>query len=133
MDVISHSSGDRVEWFHAEAEMQCWLEQLEIKHAQFMHLIASFCKMKAIWGQLAGKCSEAGKRAYALKQSAVCSRREILLRCGNLQLLNDTLTVDDYPSLAQRFHQYRHIQLKLITDITPEYHFIWNGEKTFKN
>ncbi|KAJ3964940.1 hypothetical protein EV361DRAFT_975265 [Lentinula raphanica] len=33
---------DSVQWFRAEADMERWQEQVEIKHAEFLRLIASF-------------------------------------------------------------------------------------------
>ncbi|KAJ3712824.1 hypothetical protein C8R42DRAFT_567538, partial [Lentinula raphanica] len=40
---------DSVQWFRAEADMERWQEQLEIKHAEFLRLIASFTKHRDAW------------------------------------------------------------------------------------
>jgi len=39
------SVGDRVQWFRGEAEMQRWLEEMEIKLADFLQCIRSFHRM----------------------------------------------------------------------------------------
>ena len=39
------SLADQVQWFRAEAEMQRWLEEVEIKLADFLRSIRSFQKM----------------------------------------------------------------------------------------
>ncbi|KAL0060346.1 hypothetical protein AAF712_012851 [Marasmius tenuissimus] len=38
---------DRVQWTRAEAAFECWQEQLERKHAEFMRCIASFASHRA--------------------------------------------------------------------------------------
>jgi hypothetical protein len=42
------SVGDRVQWFRGEAEMQRWLEELEIKLADFLRCIRSFRRMSQV-------------------------------------------------------------------------------------
>ncbi|TFK35116.1 hypothetical protein BDQ12DRAFT_726248 [Crucibulum laeve] len=62
--------GDRVQWFRAEAEMQRWLEEWEIKQADFMRCIRSFSKMHEVWTELATRNSNVGHITYA-KQKVV--------------------------------------------------------------
>ncbi|KAJ3765858.1 hypothetical protein FB446DRAFT_654653, partial [Lentinula raphanica] len=59
---------DSVQWFRAEADMERWQEQLEIKHAEFLRLIASFKKHRDAWELLATQYSSRltpGHTAYA--------------------------------------------------------------------
>ncbi|KAJ3967682.1 hypothetical protein EV361DRAFT_1007290 [Lentinula raphanica] len=57
---------DSVQWFRAEADMERWQEQLEIKHAEFLRLIASFTKYRDAWDLLVNQYSSIpGHRAYA--------------------------------------------------------------------
>ncbi|KAJ3717399.1 hypothetical protein C8R42DRAFT_724306 [Lentinula raphanica] len=59
---------DSVQWFRAEADMEQWQEQLEIKHAEFLRLIASFKKHCDAWELLAtqySSCLTPGHTAYA--------------------------------------------------------------------
>ncbi|KAJ3756395.1 hypothetical protein EV360DRAFT_85008 [Lentinula raphanica] len=59
---------DSVHWFRAEADMERWQEQLEIKHAEFLRLIASFAKYRDAWDFISAHFSPtAGHRAYALE------------------------------------------------------------------
>ncbi|KAJ3760795.1 hypothetical protein EV360DRAFT_39088, partial [Lentinula raphanica] len=57
-----------VHWFQAEADMERWQEQLEIKHAEFLRLIASFTKYRDAWNTISAYFSPTpGHRAYALE------------------------------------------------------------------
>ncbi|KAJ3841846.1 hypothetical protein F5878DRAFT_702525 [Lentinula raphanica] len=57
---------DSVQWFRAEADMERWQEQLEIKHAEFLRLITSFTKHRDAWDLLAKRYSTLpGHLAYA--------------------------------------------------------------------
>ncbi|KAJ3776407.1 hypothetical protein FB446DRAFT_842401 [Lentinula raphanica] len=59
---------DSVHWFRAEADMERWQEQLEIKHAEFLRLIASFTKYRDAWNTISAYFSPTpGHRAYALE------------------------------------------------------------------
>ncbi|KAJ3964810.1 hypothetical protein EV361DRAFT_955600 [Lentinula raphanica] len=58
--------GDSVQWFRAEADMERWQEQLEIKHSEFLRLIASFTKHRDAWDLLMNHHSTTpGHQAYA--------------------------------------------------------------------
>ncbi|CAA7263853.1 unnamed protein product [Cyclocybe aegerita] len=68
---------DRVQFFRAEAEMQRWLEEHEIKQAQFMRCIRSFAGLSRTWGELAVKnTGSPGRVAYAKKTAARFARLE---------------------------------------------------------
>jgi len=68
--------GDRVQWFRAEAEMERWREEWEIKQADFLRCIRSFAKMSSVWQVIASNTVEAGKCAYAKHKSAVFKEME---------------------------------------------------------
>src|SRR6266700_6782183 len=68
--------GDHVQWFRAEAEMERWREEWEIKQADFLHCIRSFGKMSEVWEEMASDSIEAGKCAYAKHKSAIFKEME---------------------------------------------------------
>lgn len=72
--------GDRVQWFRAEAEMQRWQEELEIKQAEFLRCIRSFGRMKEIWTALSNRATSIGLVAYAKQKAAMYSKMEIQCR-----------------------------------------------------
>ncbi|KAF8907702.1 hypothetical protein CPB84DRAFT_1744604 [Gymnopilus junonius] len=61
--------GDRVQWYHTEAEVERWREEWEIKQVEFLRCIQSFEAYSSKWNELAG-LHEGGKAAYATKTSA---------------------------------------------------------------
>ena len=67
------SSGDCVQWFRAEAEMQCWQEQIELKLAELLRTARSFRKMQEIWTKLA-QHPKPGYSAYAKQKAAMYGR-----------------------------------------------------------
>ncbi|KIM36002.1 hypothetical protein M413DRAFT_20657 [Hebeloma cylindrosporum] len=48
----------------AEAEMERWREEWEIKQADFLHCIRSFNKMSSVWEEMARNSVEAGKPLF---------------------------------------------------------------------
>jgi 5,10-methylene-tetrahydrofolate dehydrogenase/methenyl tetrahydrofolate cyclohydrolase len=71
------ASGDRVQWFRAEADVQRWQEQGEQKLAELLRTVRSFKKMSAVWKQLAEMQSadRPGAKAYARQKAAMYQRR----------------------------------------------------------
>jgi hypothetical protein len=67
-------SGDRVQWFRAEAEMQRWQEEWERKQAEFLRCIRSFGKMSDVWAELSKSSPSKGHASYARKKSAMFAR-----------------------------------------------------------
>jgi hypothetical protein len=67
-------SGDCVQWFRAEAEMQRWQEEWERKQAEFMRCIRSFGKMSDVWAELSKSSPSNGHASYAQKKSAMFAR-----------------------------------------------------------
>ncbi|KDR65131.1 hypothetical protein GALMADRAFT_148963 [Galerina marginata CBS 339.88] len=68
--------GDRVQWFRAEAEMERWREEWEAKQADFKRCINTFRKMSSVWLELSRSSDNAGKVAYAKRQSAIFGEME---------------------------------------------------------
>ena len=62
--------GDRVHWFRAEAEMERWREQWEIKLVEFVRCVDSFSKMAETWAALAEGSTTPARAAYAHKKAA---------------------------------------------------------------
>ncbi len=65
--------GDRVQWFRAEAEKDRWLEEQEIRQADYLRCIRFFRKWSEIWKGLVvdaakGDSIQLGKNAYARKK-----------------------------------------------------------------
>jgi hypothetical protein len=96
-------SGDRVQWFRAEAEMQRWQEQKEQKLVELLRTIRSFFKMQQVWTELANEHSsnQPGHAAYARQEAAMYQRRveeaQKLVRIGGHGfLLEPTANVIEY-------------------------------------
>lgn len=51
--------------------MQRWLEELEIKHIDFMRAIKSFSTMQTIWKSMASAATDAGPAGFARRQSSL--------------------------------------------------------------
>ncbi|KAF4608969.1 hypothetical protein EYR40_001322 [Pleurotus pulmonarius] len=69
---------DRVQWFRAEAEMLRWMEQHEMKLAEFLRTLRSFDTMAKAWASLAESDPQrprwsAGHVAYARQKSMMYS------------------------------------------------------------
>jgi hypothetical protein len=80
LQLTLSNSGDRVQWFRAEAEMERWREEWEVKQADFLRCIRSFGKMADVWQKLSAgaskpegcsRASEPGRTAYANQKSAM--------------------------------------------------------------
>ncbi|SJL18668.1 uncharacterized protein ARMOST_22265 [Armillaria ostoyae] len=61
--------GDRVSFFRAEAERDRWLEQWEIKIAEFLRCIRSFDQYAVTWKVLASNNESIGFKQYALEKA----------------------------------------------------------------
>ncbi|TEB21039.1 hypothetical protein FA13DRAFT_1834789 [Coprinellus micaceus] len=80
---VYDTSGNRVQWFRAEADMIRWQEEWERKLIEFLRTIRHYDKMADVWESLAGSSrSSPGKAAVAMK----ASRRYLELgrRCDNI-------------------------------------------------
>jgi len=67
--LISFHAEDRVQWHRAWAEMQRWMEEFEMKHAEFIRCIETFRTMQQAWGTVAKRCTHPGYAAFARRQS----------------------------------------------------------------
>jgi hypothetical protein len=67
---------DCVQWFRAEAKMECWQEEWEAKQADFLHCIRTFCTMSTVWQTMASNSSKLGRVAYAKQKSAMYQEME---------------------------------------------------------
>ncbi|KAK7451671.1 hypothetical protein VKT23_012348 [Stygiomarasmius scandens] len=84
----------RVQFFRDEAQMERWMEQVEIKHAEFHRAIKYFEKFSQIWTSLAHKSdtrNKPGHAAYARKQAGMYAN----LRSECETLLRAAATIDE--------------------------------------
>jgi hypothetical protein len=96
-------SGDRVQWFRAEADMQRWEEQVEQKLAELRTTIRSFAGYKVVWTKLADTQDQdqLGRVAYAKQKAAMWEARENQARSALLGYPEYThLERDDVDFLA---------------------------------
>ncbi|KAF8966729.1 hypothetical protein BDZ97DRAFT_1756333 [Flammula alnicola] len=110
--------GDRVQWFRAEAEMQRWQEEWEIKQVEFLRCIRYFEQMSITWNELATR-SSGGKAAYAKKKSAMFHEmtthaRNLFMHAGYSDLLNL-----DGPALVNHFRKVRALPENIIPELEP--------------
>ncbi|KAJ7067660.1 hypothetical protein C8F01DRAFT_1248023 [Mycena amicta] len=88
------ATGDRVQWFRAEAEMQRWREQKEQKLAELLRTRRSFLREQSIWTALASGANHAGYDAYAQKKAWMYARmaedtKKHIILAGHANLLAD--------------------------------------------
>ncbi|KAJ7857071.1 hypothetical protein B0H14DRAFT_3448040 [Mycena olivaceomarginata] len=66
---------DRVQWFRAEAEMYCWHEQYECKHAELLRVMTRFGQDTEVWSKCAAHLEQTvkspGAVTYAREQAAM--------------------------------------------------------------
>jgi hypothetical protein len=101
--LITFVSGERVQWFRAEAEMQRWQEQVEQKLAELLRTIRSFSKMKETWTDLSLRQDShfPGRIAYAKEKASMYEMmesdcRKKLADAGYKHLLSIEGTLADY-------------------------------------
>jgi len=72
------TTGNRVQWFRAEADMYRWREQFEQKLAEFLRCTCAFGKMKEVWAALTKlqPPNSPGHIAYTRKKSDMYARLE---------------------------------------------------------
>ena len=79
MRVLRSSiTGNRVQWFRAEADMQRWQEQTEVKLIEFLRCMQTYNKMAAVWTLLSQMQPDnlAGHAAYAKRTAGMYKRME---------------------------------------------------------
>jgi hypothetical protein len=132
-------SGDRVQWFRAEAEMERWREEWEIKQADFLRCIRSFNKMSCVWDEMARNSTKVGKCAYAKHKSALFKEmeqhaRKLFNDAGYGHLIKSLLDNDegkilaDYVILERSHPQYiiPELTVKVKTKFSPLLDSIFN-------
>jgi hypothetical protein len=60
---------DRVQWHRSWAEMLRWMEEFELKHAEFLKSINSFQAMSTAWSTLANAEGNPARAAFARYRS----------------------------------------------------------------
>jgi hypothetical protein len=98
--ALTGVTGDRVQWFRSEAEVYRWLEEYELKHAEFERTIRTFGFWAREWSEVASSARQEGKHgveAFARHQSAIyrtlqTGAKELYTKCGEPAL---AVTVTD--------------------------------------
>ncbi|THU85187.1 hypothetical protein K435DRAFT_869548 [Dendrothele bispora CBS 962.96] len=104
--------GDRVQWFRAEAEMYRWMEEFELKHAEFERTISHFRAMSSAWKSLAGTNDNLGHVASASRKAAMFTDlAEDALICFRKVGHPDFVDRPDGLILADRVAEWRSCQL----------------------
>jgi hypothetical protein len=70
-DCLSMTSEDRVQWFRSYGEMMRWLEELELRHVEFIRCITSLSSMETAWTTLANQEDREIYSAYARRQASL--------------------------------------------------------------
>lgn len=108
-------TGDRVQWFRAEAEMQRWQEQGEQKIAELLRTTRSFKRMEQTWTMLAATNVLLGHQAYARQKAAMYRTRaskaqELVAAAGYPDMLAENA------SLISRVQSDRDREAKFVAD-----------------
>lgn len=76
--IVTRGTGDTIQWFRAEAEMERWREQVEILLADWWTTIRSFAMYRETWTRLAEMQNpeDIGHIAYAKQKADMFSKRE---------------------------------------------------------
>ncbi|THU99408.1 hypothetical protein K435DRAFT_659064, partial [Dendrothele bispora CBS 962.96] len=114
--------GDRVQWMRAEAEMYRWMEQFELKHAEFERTILFFRRTSNAWLSLANPALSPGHGTFAKRQAAVYNdlakdaelRYKAVGHPAFIELPEDTI-------LAQRVEEWRMQQLSWMKDMVSHW------------
>ncbi|KAF6748307.1 hypothetical protein DFP72DRAFT_760226, partial [Ephemerocybe angulata] len=111
--------GDRVHWFRAEAEMERWREQWEIKLVEFLRCIRSFTKMSDVWKTLSDRTSDMSYAIYANKKSAMYMQMAGDVKASLKSLQSDEpTTYIDGEDLVRYITRHRELE---IGSVHPNY------------
>lgn len=127
------SEGKRVRWFRAEAEMLRWMEQVELKHAQFARVIDYHDKLSKVWFDASEIGAEEGRSAgviaFARKQAGIyAKRRELTEQVFNsvgLAELKGGSKDRESRTLLERVTKWREKELHPFMKEFPGYVYIW--------
>jgi len=108
-----------VQWFRAWAEMMRWMEEFELKHAEFTRCIRYFDYMERTWQILASKdtSTRPGYAAFARRQAHTYSKlsqdaQELFQKHGEERFVHPETTLIDSIS------KFREEELSWFTDLT---------------
>ncbi|KAF6746393.1 hypothetical protein DFP72DRAFT_1152449 [Ephemerocybe angulata] len=107
--------GDRVHWFRAEAEMERWREQWEVKLIEFLRCIRSFTKMSDVWKSLSDRSSDTSYAIYANKKSAMYMQMAGNVKVSFLSLQSDEpTTYIEGENLVEYITRHRELEIGLM-------------------
>ncbi|KAJ6619206.1 hypothetical protein B0H10DRAFT_2217064 [Mycena sp. CBHHK59/15] len=103
---------DRVQWFHAEAEMYRWLEQYERKHAELMRVIERYRWDGEVWTKLgdSGMYKRLEHNARVIFKNAVSGAH------------HDWVSATTYDELVIKIDQWRDVVFKWMDNMIPARH-----------
>ncbi|KAJ7884873.1 hypothetical protein B0H13DRAFT_2343513 [Mycena leptocephala] len=120
---------DRVQWFRAEAEMYCWLEQYECKHAELFHVIGRYRCNSVVWagqadheeGQNGGLN---GKVTYGRMQAAMHRRLEhnakVIFKSAESGAHHDWVSATSFDELVAKIDGWRDVVFKWMDDMEED-------------
>ncbi|KAJ6521648.1 hypothetical protein DFH09DRAFT_1097632 [Mycena vulgaris] len=101
---------DQVQWFRAEAEMYCWLEQYERKHAEGFHVI-----------EIPARNSVNGVATFARMQAAMHSQLEhnakVIFKSAALGAHHDWVSATSFDELVTKIDGWRDVVFKWMDDM----------------
>ncbi|KAJ7170409.1 hypothetical protein C8R43DRAFT_944924 [Mycena crocata] len=104
--------GDRVQWFHAEAEMYRWLELYEWKHAELCRVITRFERDGVVW---AGRADHTQSKNGGVMDGAVtCLQHNtvIIFKSADSGVHHDWASSTSYDKLVTKIDGWRDVVFK---------------------
>jgi hypothetical protein len=113
------SPADRVQWHRAWADMLRWLEEFELKHAEFVRCILSFEAMVSAWTSLSQEDERPHYAAFARRQACIFRKllddaRELYTERGNPTLTSGKGT------LVEAVRAFRNDELAWLSGLVGE-------------
>ncbi|KAJ7116995.1 hypothetical protein C8R44DRAFT_738863 [Mycena epipterygia] len=126
--VVYKKESDRVQWFHAEAEMYRWLEQYERKHAEIFRVIMRFQRNSVVWAGLADREEEQngelnGKVTFGRMQAAMHKRLQhnarVIFKSAESGAHHDWVAATSFDELVRKIDKWRDIVFTWMDEMTP--------------
>ncbi|KAJ6590828.1 hypothetical protein B0H10DRAFT_1960949 [Mycena sp. CBHHK59/15] len=120
---------DRVQCFRAEAEMYCWLEQYEHKHAELMHVIERFCRDSVVWAGMADHEEERngglnGVVTFARMQAAMHRRLEhnakVIFKSAESGAHYDWVSATSFNELVTKIDRWCEVVFKWMDEMSVQ-------------
>lgn len=114
-----------MQWFHAEAEMYCWLEQYKRKHAELLHVIERYHRDGKVWVGLAereeGLNGVNGMSTYAHMEATMHQRLahngEVIFKSTNSGAHHDWVSATSFEEMVGKIDKWWDEVLKWMDDL----------------